>query len=305
MSKERSSPLATSVHQRLLTLSGKQGADFNLILIRYGAERLLYRLSKSPHAMDFVLKGAMLFTAWTGRSYRPTKDIDLLGFGDASSQRLAQLFQAICSQEVEPDGMEFDTESVQVAVIREVQEYEGHQVKLMGYLGNARISVQIDIGFGDVVTPETEQMAYPTLLDFPAPRIRVYPRETVVAEKLQAMVALGMPNSRMKDFYDLWMIARHFTFEGSILVEAIKATFDRRRTRVPEATPIALSDEFAMDQDKRLQWKAFLKRNALENAAPDLAQIVHELRAFLMPPILAATRDEAIHLSWTHGAPWS
>lgn len=201
--------------------------------------------------------------------------------------------------------MEFDAESVQVAVIREDQEYEGHQVKLMAYLGNARIRVQIDIGFGDVVTPETEQMVYPTLLDFPAPRIRVYPRETVVAEKLQAMVALGMPNSRMKDFYDLWMIARHFTFEGSILIEAIKATFDRRKTRVPEATPIALSDEFAMDQDKRLQWKAFLKRNALENAAPDLAQIVHELRAFLMPPILAATRDEAFHLSWTHGAPWS
>lgn len=247
----------------------------------------------------------MLFPAWTSRSYRPTKDLDLLGYGDASPERLTALFEEICQSNVEPDGLDFDVQNIRVTEIREDQEYQGQRVQIVAYLGRARINLQIDIGFGDVVTPATEEIDYPTLLDFPAPHIRAYPRETVVAEKLQAMVALGMLNSRMKDFYDTWMIARQFEFRGAILAEAIKSTFNRRNTEIPGSIPSALSDEFASDPDKITQWKAFLRRTGLEANAVDLDHAIDELRSFLMPPVVAAARGEVFELSWANGGPWS
>ena len=290
MSKRNPSELAASVRHRLLNLSRERGEDFQLVLTWYALERLLYRLGRSKHAAKFVLKDAMLFSAWTGRSYRPTKDLDLLGYGDASPEGLMALFGQICRMHVKPDGVKFDDKSIRVTEIREDQEYQGQRVQLMAYLGTARISLQIDIGFGDVVTPGAEEIDYPTLLDFPAPRVRVYARETVVAEKLQAMVALGMLNSRMKDFYDLWMMARQFEFQGPVLVEAIKATFDRRNTQIRDSVPSGLSDEFTSDSDKLIQWKAFLKRTGLEDVGVDLPQVIHVLRTFLAPPIVAAGR---------------
>jgi len=304
MSKIQPTNVAASVRQRLLNLSRDKGEDFNFVLTQYALERFLYRLASSEYADRFVLKGAMLFAAWSDRSHRPTRDLDLLGYGDASEQQLIMSFQQICQAEVEPDGLEFDAQSIRVTEIREDQEYDGRRVQLVAKLEKAQIHLQIDIGFGDAVTPEAEEIDYPTLLDFPAPRIWVYPRETVVAEKLQAMIALGMPNTRMKDFYDVWMIARHFSFDGTTLVRAITATFARRRTKIPNEVPTALGDEFATDRDKGTQWKAFLQRSRLEGAAVDLSQVVDELRAFLIPPLFAAANSETFNQSWTDGGPW-
>jgi len=305
VSKHNPSALATSVRQRLLDLSRERGEDFQLVLTWYALERLLYRLGSSEHAETFVLKGAMLFPAWTSRSYRPTKDLDLLGYGDASPERLTALFEEICQSNVEPDGLDFDVQNIRVTEIREDQEYQGQRVQIVAYLGRARINLQIDIGFGDVVTPAAEKINYPTLLDFPAPHIRAYPRETVVAEKLQAMVALGMLNSRMKDFYDTWMIARQFEFRGAVLVKAITTTFNCRNTETPGSLPSALSDEFASDPGKITQWQAFLRRTGFEATAVDLDHVIDELRIFLMPPVDAAARGEVFDLSWTDGGPWS
>lgn len=305
MSRVQPANLTASVRQRLLNLSRDKGEDFYFVLTRYALERLLYRLAQSEYAGQFVLKGAILFATWSPRPHRPTRDIDLLGYGDASAEQVSTMFQQICLMNVTPDGLEFDADSMQVAEIREEQEYQGQRVKLAANLGTARIHVQIDIGFGDIVSPEAVEIDYPTLLDFPAPRIKAYPRETVVAEKLQAMVALGMLNSRMKDFYDLWVIAAQFPFKGSPLVKAIQATFSRRGTLMPSTTPISLSDEFATDRNKATQWKAFLKRSSLENTEIQLPQVVNVLRAFLTPPLFAAAEGDVFEQSWPPGGPWS
>jgi predicted nucleotidyltransferase component of viral defense system len=235
--------VAASVRQRLLNLARERGEDFGLVLTHYALERVMYRLSVSGHREQFVLKGAMLFALWGGDPHRPTRDLDLLGHGTIDTQRLEQIFREVISVEVEKDGLEFLTETVRGARIREDEEYEGVRVQLEARLATARIKVQIDVGFGDVMTPAPQEIEYPVLLDFPAPRLRTYPRETVVAEKFEALVKLGIANSRMKDFYDLWVMARDFEFEGALLSQAIKATFERRGTALPTDVPLALSDE--------------------------------------------------------------
>lgn len=214
MTNDSPGNVAASVRQRLLDLSRERGEDFQLILTWYAAERFLYRLALSKHSNQFILKGAMLLNVWMDRSHRPTRDLDFAGYGEGSPERLVNLFHEICQVEVEEDGLQYEAESIQVNEIRENQEYQGKRVRLVAYLETARIPVQIDIGFGDVVTPDAEEISYPTLLDSPAPRILVYPPETVVSEKLQAMVALGILNSRMKDFYDLRIISKQLTFDG-------------------------------------------------------------------------------------------
>jgi len=233
MTKDKPSNIAISVRQRLLNILRDTGDDPNLVWTRYATERLLYRLSVSEYAGEFILKGAMLFMVWTGKTYRPTLDMDFLGQGDDSSERLAEVFRKVCGVDVEPDGLVFDVDTVASAPIREEQEYQGQRVTLIAFLGKARIPIQVDVGFGDVVTPKAKKIRYPTLLDFPAPSIRACPRETVVAEKFQAMVMLGIANSRMKDFYDLYVLARDFSFDGNTLVRAIKATFKRRKEISP------------------------------------------------------------------------
>jgi predicted nucleotidyltransferase component of viral defense system len=253
MSQDKPSNIVASVRQRLLSVMRETGDDANLLWRHYATERLLYRLSVSEYAGDFILKGAMLFMAWTGQSYRPTVDMDLLSHGEASSERLVGVFRDVCVLEVDPDGLEFNAKSVKAAAIREEQEYQGQRVTLTASLGKSRIYVQVDVGFGDVVTPRARLIRFPTLLDFPAPRIRAYPRETVVAEKLQAIVVLGIANSRMKDFYDLYVLARDFAFDGATLTAAIKATFKRRKTEIPHETPLALTEEFGRDDLKSVQ----------------------------------------------------
>jgi predicted nucleotidyltransferase component of viral defense system len=304
MTKARPTNLAASVHQRLLNLANEKGEDFNPVLTWYGRERLLYRLTKSEHADKFVLKGAMLFPLWTELPHRPTRDLDLLGYGEASSEQVRQLFQDICIMEVEPDGLKFDADSVRVDEIREGQEYEGQRVRIPARLGNARIDLQIDIGFGDAVTPDAKEIEYPTLLDFPAPRLRAYPPETVVVEKLQAMVFWGMANSRMKDFYDLWIISKRMSFDGAMLVEAMRATFDRRETPIPTERPTALSREFATDSVQIGRWRGFLGRTSLKNAPVELSRVVEDLREFVTAPLLAAAKDKTFDQTWDAGGPW-
>jgi hypothetical protein len=300
MSGEPANNLVASIRQRLLNISKERDEDPNLVFIRYTVERMLYRIARSKQSGRFILKGAMLLATWTGRPHRPTKDLDLLGLGDASAERLQEVFRDICQAEVEPDGLEFDAESIQITEIREGLEHPGQRIRLDARLGNARINVQVDIGFGDSVVPEAIEIEYPTLLDLPAPRIRAYPPEAVVTEKFESMVSLGMLNSRMKDYYDLRMMAREFKFDGNTLTKAITATFARRNTDIPREIPVALPEEFSSSPDKISQWQAFLRLSKLEDRSVEFSQIVNELSQFLMPPAIAAANNDAFDRKWAN-----
>ena len=296
--------VAASVRHRLLERSRQRGEDFQFVLSRYASERLLYRLSVSPHREDFVLKGALLFLLWGGELHRPTRDLDLLGFGDSSVAALEKVFRELCATVVEDDGLVFVAESVAGGRIREDQEYGGVRVKLIAMLERAQIPVQVDIGFGDAITPAARWHNYPTLLGAPPPRLRTYPRETVVAEKLEAMVSLGMGNSRMKDFYDLTVLAQQFDFDGARLAKAIGATFRRRKTPLPAPQPLAFSEEFARDTAKRTQWTAFVRRLGLDDAPGELAEVVGIVRGFLKPVISALAADKNFERHWSPSGKW-
>jgi hypothetical protein len=304
MSKKRSSNLAESVRQRLLNLSQQRQEAFNLVLVRYGIERFLFRLSQSPFADQFVLKGATLFAVWSGESHRPTRDVDLLGYGDSSNERLRTLFTLLCELPVEADGLRFDSSTIRIEEIREVQEYGGKRITLSGRLDTAIIPLQIDIGFGDVVIPGASWLTYPTLLPFPEPYLCTYPKESVVAEKFQAMVTLGMVNSRMKDFYDLWLLSRLLPFDGITLTKSIQATFERRQTAISTNIPTALTGEFAEHPDKVNQWQAFLSRNRLEVGDASLTHILSALHDFLMPPWQALAAGQQFIAAWAAQGPW-
>ena len=278
--------LAASVHARLLNRARERGEDINLILTRYAIERFLYRLSLAPARETYWLKGALLFDLWFDVPHRPTRDADFLGFGPADVEALASTIREICGVAVD-DGMEYDPASITIVEIREDARYGGLRVRLLGRLGNARCTVQLDVGYGDAVTPGPEEAVYPTLLDDqPPPRLRVYPRATVVAEKLEAMVSLGMANSRMKDYFDLRALAREGVLDARLLRDAIAATFQRRGTALPVNVPLGLSDEFAWDATKRAQWKAFLGKNRLD--APTLDEVIVEIRDFVAEPLRLA-----------------
>ena len=295
--------VAASVRQRLMNVSRTTKEPFDLVLTRFALERLLFRLAQSAHADRFVLKGAMLFQIWTGDVHRPTRDLDLLGSGDPAPESFAQIFRDVCEVTVPDDGLIFEAPSVQAARMKEEEQYEGLRLKLIARLAAARIPVQIDIGFGDAITPGPERTQYPALLDFPAPSLTVYPRETVIAEKLQAMVHLGIANSRMKDFYDIRSLARQFSFSGARLAAAIAATFTRRQTELPTESPLALTPAFSTDKQKQTQWKAFLRKTRLD-ASLDLPQITDELAEFLLPPMMAAGRRERFPQQWSFADKW-
>ncbi len=209
--------VGASVRARLLSLAQRQGADFQLIVTRYALERFLYRLGVSPYRDRFILKGAMLFAIWLDDPYRPTRDVDFLGFGDNETEAVAEIFRKVCAVEVADDGVVFDVNKLRAESTREDTDYGGIRVQTQATVGGARVPIRIDIGFGDVVTPRPAEIEYPALLDAPPPKLRAYPKETVVAEKFEALVSLGHSNSRMKDFYDLWMLSRYFEFEQKTL----------------------------------------------------------------------------------------
>lgn len=296
--------IAASVRQKLTNIVNQTGDDPHAIWTRYAIERLLYRLSVSEFADEFVLKGAVLLMVWSGEPHRPTLDLDLLGQGVDSDERMTGIFQQLCRMRVEDDGLVFDEPSIRVAPIREQQEYHGRRVNLVARLGKARIPVQVDIGFGDVVTPRPELIEFPTLLGQPAPHVRACPQPTVIAEKFHAMVVLGIANSRMKDFYDLQILAGRFAFDGAMLVQAMKATFRRRKTNIPTVTPLALTDEFGHDRTKAVQWNAFLNRSGLGQPALDLSGVLGGLRGFLIPVMCAAAGQSAAPGRWPAGGPW-
>lgn len=274
---------AASVRAWLLNKARTDKRDFSLVLTRYALERLLYRLSISEHADHFLLKGALLFDLWFDVPFRPTRDMDLLGFGIAEEPHLIAAFSDLCTLEVD-DGIRFDAQSIRAAEIRKEANYAGIRVTLLAWIDGARCPVQVDVGYGDAVTPAPESVEYPVMLQgFPAPRLRVYPRYTVVAEKLDAMITLGVANSRMKDYFDLWVLAQHSDFDGAVLRQAIGATLSRRGTDIPKGVPFGLTDAFATDPQKQMQWQGFLKKNRLE--ALSLNLVVADLRKFLMPPL--------------------
>lgn len=280
------SGLIASVQARLLNRAKERGEDFSLVLSRYAVERFLYRLSVSPDRDRYWLKGALLFDLWFDVPHRPTRDADFLGFGPADADTLAGTVREICGIAGD-DGMVFDAASIRIEEIREQAGYGGLRVRLVGLLGKSRCSVQLDVGYGDAVTPGPDEIVYPTLLDDqPAPRLRAYPRVTVVAEKLEAMVSLGMASTRMKDYFDVLALAREGALDVGSLADAIAATFARRGTALPSSVPLGLSEEFARDATKLKQWQAFLRKNRLE--APALELVVAEVRDFLVEPMRLA-----------------
>lgn len=291
--------VGASVRARLLDRARREGADFQNLLTRYALERLLYRLSASDMRDRFVLKGAMLFAAWLDDPFRPTGDLDLLGFGDDEVGRIADTFRAICATDVPDDGVVFDVEALTATAIREGAEYGGVRVRTSASISGARVPIQIDVGFGDAITPQAVEIDYPTLLDGPTPHLRAYPAETVVAEKFEALVSLGLANSRMKDFYDLWFIAQTFDFAGAGLSEAIRRTFERRRTSLPTGVPSGLSEVFI--RERAGQWRAFLSRERLASAPADFEGVAAALRAFLLPPL---AHDGGTSYAWKPGGPW-
>jgi hypothetical protein len=273
------------------------------MLSRYALERLLQRISQSSHRDRFVIKGAILFQIWCDHIYRPTRDIDFLAQGAYSIAYFEGVFREVCRQNVEDDGLSFAAESIAGYVIKPDHEYQGIRILLEAKLERARIPVQIDVGFGDAMTPGPQEIQYPSLLGFPAPIVSVYPRETVVAEKFQAMLVLGMANSRMKDFFDLWLLANHFEFDGLLLARAIRATLDRRRTPIPETIPTAFTPAFHKDDAKQKQWKAFLAKSRLVAPAM-LSDVMIGLQAFLLPLVDAIKTGRDFRLQWVLPGRW-
>ncbi|NNL85015.1 MAG: nucleotidyl transferase AbiEii/AbiGii toxin family protein, partial [Myxococcales bacterium] len=295
--------IGASVRARLLRLARERGEDFQLLLTRYANERLLYRLASSEYGSHFVLKGAALFTLWTGAPHRATRDVDLLGFGDPNEDQIRSVFADVLAVEVNDDGVRFDASTLEVGPIREEQEYGGVRVHLAARVTSAKVRLQIDVGFGDVITPEAVAVDFPTLLDFPAPKLRAYPRETVVAEKLEAMVKLGQANTRMKDFYDLAALSETFAFEGALLVRAIGATFARRRTPLPSGLPVALTSEFTEDPAKSTQWRAFLRKSGAPSRG-ELREVVATIARFVEEPLTAAAAEAPFAKHWAPGGLW-
>lgn len=269
-------------------------------------ERFLYRLSMSPHRACFVLKGALMLYVWKVPLARATKDLDFLGRLDNSLENLERVVREVCATKVEPDdGMVFDPATVKAERIQEDADYEGVPIRFVGLLGTARVAMQMDVGFGDVVTPRSVDVTYPALLDsFPAPSLFGYPRETVVAEKFQTMIYWGTLNSRMKDFYDVWVLAKRFDFDGAVLQKAIEATFKKRNTKI-DVDPIVFKPEFAKQASTVKQWTAFRKRLP-NNVCPEtLAEVVSMLAEFLLPVAHACADGKSFEQRWRQGGPWT
>ncbi|MCL2522975.1 MAG: nucleotidyl transferase AbiEii/AbiGii toxin family protein [Betaproteobacteria bacterium] len=282
------SKAAASIRARLLTVAKAESSDFQQVIVRFALERILYRLTQSKYADRFLLKGALLFTLWYDMPHRATRDADLLGFGASDLESVAQVFREIAAVAVD-DGIVFDPASVTVEEIRKEAGYGGVRVVIAGELAKARRKTQIDVGFGDAVTPGPVDSLYPVLLDdLPAPRLRAYPTYTVVAEKLHAIALLGMTNSRLKDYFDLSVLLERETLDADLLAQAIKATFERRGMTVPTELPVGLTDEFAHDPSRQALWQSFAKKNHLD--LEPLAAVVKRLRSSLEPVLNRAAR---------------
>jgi len=298
--------VAASVHQRLLNRARAEARPFNELLQYFAMERFLYRLGRSPYRDQFVLKGALMFTVWQAPVPRPTRDVDLLGRLDNAIPHVTAVIREICERSVEEDGLRFAAETVVGQRIVEAADYAGVRVRFTGFLGAARIPMQIDIGFGDPVIPGPSMIRLPTVLDFPAPELQGYSRESTIAEKVQIMVRLGEINSRMKDFFDVWLLATRANFEGEVLGAAIEATFRQRQTPIP-AAPTAFSDAFARDPERQVQWEGFLRRYGLSREAgipTTFRKAIHLIATFLSPVLEAVSAGRRFKKRWFAGGPW-
>lgn len=298
------SNMSASVRQRLLNLSRERKEDFGLVLTKYGLERVLYRIAQSTHRELFVLKGALLFELWTEQRYRPTRDADFLARGPNSPEKYVEIFKEICASDVADDGLRFDSATVAAERITEDADYAGIRVKFIGYLENARIPIQVDLGFGDVITPPPIEAQLPTLLELPAPKLLTYPRESVVAEKLEALVSLGIANSRMKDLHDIQSLSREFSFGGALLSTALLNTFERRRTKVPDRKPLVFTAEFFNNEGKKKQWAAFCEKNRSYVKQSTLQQVCEEIGSFLAPVLEALANGAEFARKWTPEKGW-
>jgi hypothetical protein len=295
--------IAASIRQRLQNNAATTGRPFQEVLQYFTMERFLFRLAQSVHSKRFVLKGALMFTAWRAPYSRPTKDIDFLAQMSNRVDVILDAVREICAQPVEPDGLVFDTNSIQGAVIKEDADYEGVRVTFLAYLQNAKIHMQLDMGFGDVLTPAATLTQYPTILDLTAPQLWAYSRETVIAEKFEAMVKLGQLNSRMKDFFDIWFLTRQFSFDGAVLADAITKTFSHRQTALV-ATPFALTKAFALDAAKTAQWRGFLRRSRITSTSENFGQVVDALAQFLLPVVRAILDHKVLAAHWNTSGSW-
>jgi predicted nucleotidyltransferase component of viral defense system len=296
--------MSHSVRQRLMNLRKERGEGFQFLLTRFTLERFLFRLCQSIHGDKFALKGALLISAWADQPYRPTQDLDLSGFGESSPERLLKIVSEICRTKVDPDGLVFDADNISISEIRDDMDYGGQCIKMKAFLGKATIPVRIDIAFGDAITPGPVTLSFPALLDMPNAQVQSYTKETVVAEKLQAAVVLGIRNSRMKDFFDLLWLSQFFSFDGETLVKAIQATFKRRKTDLPAKRPLPLTEAFALDSAKQTQWGAFLKKNDISNMPAEFEKVISELGGFLVPPLNYASEARIFDKDWQPGGSW-
>lgn len=303
MSKTKARDFAASVRQRLLNEARKTNRPFSELAQYFAMERFLYRLSKSSYADKFVLKGALMLPVWKAPLARPTMNIDVLGQIDNNIEVIVDVIRSICAQHVESDGITFDENSVEGELITEDADYEGVRIKFRGKLGTVRISMQVDVGFGDVVVPPATPVVYPTILDLPKPHLLGYSMESTIAEKFEAMVKLGMLNSRMKDFFDIWFLARQFNFSGHTLQKAVKATFSTRSTDIP-SVPVAFMPDFSGDPIKDVQWKAFIRKNRLLNIPKGFQKIVEDVAAFLGPIVENLASNRPFKSSWKALGPW-
>jgi hypothetical protein len=290
-----------SVHQRLLNRARSDQRPFNELLQYYAMERFLYRLSQSPHADRFILKGALMLRAWNTPLVRPTMDIDFLGRTSNEEGSIAAQVREILSVTVNPDGLVFDPDSILAERITEDADYEGIRIRFKGRLDSARVNMQIDIGFGDIVYPGPELSELPTLLNSPAPRLLCYSRESAIAEKFEAMVKLRELNSRMKDFYDIWLLSRQFDFEGENMVEANRLTFARRGTPLTDDI-VAFTEGFG--EAKQAQWAAFHRRLQQDHVPASFSEVAISVREFLRPLTAALTSGEATPVRWSAPGPW-
>jgi len=298
------SNVSQSVHDRLLNQARETGRSFNELLLYYGIERFLYRLAQTGHVDGFALKGALLLHVQDPDLARSTRDIDVLDLKRRDKEQIREVVRDAMLVEVSEDGMEYDPETIEISEIRPEAEYQGLRITFRGYLGTARVPMQIDVGTGDVLEQELVRIEYPELLSYGCPRLLGYPLESVIAEKFEAMVDLGTVNTRMKDFYDVWRLSRHQRFEGSRLSAAMKATFERRGTPIPEERPEVLSEVFLESGQKQTHWTSFLEKTRLD-ASPSLADVLSELTDFLLPPARAAAKGGTFSADWVEGGPWS
>ncbi|MDB6078803.1 MAG: hypothetical protein JWO82_2550 [Akkermansiaceae bacterium] len=296
--------VAASIRDRLLNLHRSSGTEYQRLMNQYALERLLYRLSVSEHRDGFLLKGAMLFTVWEGAPHRMTKDLDLLGFGDPGVAGITEKFRDLSVLAVADDGLSFDAGSVQGGEIREGASYPGVRITMKAMMGAARINLQIDIGFGDSCR-DPEEVVVPSLLGMPAPQLRAYRRETVVAEKLEAINLLGLQNTRLKDYFDLWFLGSRFDFDGKVLAAAIAATFARRGSKFPDGKPRGLSEEFWTDVRQITAWKGFWNKSNVDGPMPSLEEVTRFIAEFVGQPLREAAVPKGWAGKWTTGGPWS